>query len=83
MQILSLIWGILAILGMLIGFIPCLGAYNWINIPFAALGLIFSIIAVVNANPGESKSSGTAGLIMCASAVIFGVFRLMLGGGIL
>lgn len=83
MQILSLIWGILSILGMLIGFIPCLGAYNWINIPFAALGLIFSIIAVVNANPGESKSSGTAGLIMCASAVIFGVFRLMLGGGIL
>lgn len=83
MQILSLIWGIFSILGMLVGFIPCLGAYNWINIPFAALGLVFSIIAVVNEKPGESKSSGTAGLIMCASAIIFGVFRLMLGGGVL
>ncbi|HMQ68177.1 MAG TPA: hypothetical protein PKA90_04055 [Ignavibacteria bacterium] len=83
MQIISLIWGILAILGMLIGFIPCLGAYNWLNIPFAAIGLIISIIAVVNEKPGESKSSGTAGIIMCASAIIFGVFRLMLGGGIL
>jgi len=82
MQFISLIWGILAVVGMLIGFIPCLGAYNWINIPFAAIGLIISIISVVNANPGESKNSGTSGIVMCAAALIFGVIRLSLGGGI-
>ncbi len=82
MQILSLFWGILSIIGMLIGFIPCLGAYNWINIPFAAIGFILSIISIVNAGPGESKSTGTAGLIMCAGAMIFGLIRLTIGGGV-
>ncbi|HMS65174.1 MAG TPA: hypothetical protein PKD83_07970 [Ignavibacteria bacterium] len=83
MQIISLIWGILAVIGMLIGFIPCLGAYNWINIPFAAVGLIISIIAAINADPLDSKSSATAGIVMCGFAVVFGIIRLMLGGGLL
>lgn len=82
MQFISLLWGILAVVGMLIGFIPCFGAYNWINIPFAAVGLIISIISVVNSNPGESKNSGTAGIVMCAAALIFGGIRLSMGGGI-
>ncbi len=82
MQFISLIWGIISIAGMLVGFIPCLGAYNWINIPFAAVGLIISIISIVNAKPGESKGSGTAGLIMCLGALIFGAIRLAMGGGI-
>ena len=33
----TLAWGILAICGMFIGFIPCLGSLNWLNIPFADL----------------------------------------------
>ncbi len=82
MQIISLIWGILSVLGMLFGFIPCLGAYNWINIPFAAVGLIFSIIAAVNADPNSSKSSSVAGIVMCGFAIIFGLIRLSIGGGI-
>jgi hypothetical protein len=83
MQIISLIWGILAVIGMLIGFIPCLGAYNWINIPFAVVGLIISIIAALNADPLDSKSSATAGIVMCSVAIAFGLARLALGGGIL
>src|SRR5262249_22255616 len=43
MQVLSLIWGLLALLGMFIGIIPCLGALNWLNIPFAVAGLIVSL----------------------------------------
>jgi hypothetical protein len=82
MKFLSLIWGILALIGMIIGFIPCFGAYNWINIPFAAVGLILSIIAIVNSRPDESKGSATAGLILCAAAMIFGLIRLLLGGGV-
>jgi len=83
MKIISLFWGILSVIGMLIGFIPCLGAYNWINIPFASVGLIISIIAAINSDPNESKSSAIAGILMCGFAVIFGIIRLTLGGGII
>jgi hypothetical protein len=46
MQTLSLVWGILAILGMLVAFFPCLGSLNWLNIPFAVAGVIVSVIAL-------------------------------------
>lgn len=72
MKIIGLILGILAALGMLLAFIPLLGWLNWINIPFAIVGLIFSAI---------SKSKG--GTVLCAVAVIFGMIRLALGGGII
>ena len=45
MQILSLVWGILSILGLGIAFVPCLGSLNWMNIPFAIVGLIMSFVA--------------------------------------
>ena len=82
MKIISLIWGILAVLGMILGFIPCLGAYNWINIPFAAVGLIISIIAAVNSDKDSSNSSAVSGIVMCSIAIIFGIIRLVIGGGI-
>ena len=82
MQVLSLIWGILAIGGMFVGFIPCLGALNWLNIPFAGLGIIVSAIALGTAGE-EPKGGSIAGLICCGFAVLIGLFRLVLGGGIL
>ena len=71
MQTIGRIFGILAIIGMLIGMIPLLGWLNWFNIPLAILGLILSII-------GKSKG----GIIICVVAIFFGIFRLPLGGGI-
>lgn len=82
MQTLSLIWGILAIMGMLVGFIPCLGALNWLNIPFAGIGIIFSALAM-GATRNPNKGSAVAGLICCIVAVVIGIFRLAMGGGIL
>ena len=41
LSILSLIWGILAIIGMAVAIIPFLGALNYLNIPFAVLGIAF------------------------------------------
>ena len=79
----SLVFGILALLGMLVGFIPCFGALNWINIPFAFIGLIVSIVALSNNREAKSKNGALAGLIMCLCAMFFGLFRLFLGGGIL
>jgi hypothetical protein len=72
MKIIGLILGILSALGMLLAFIPLLGWLNWINIPFAIIGLIFSVI---------SKSKG--GTVLCIVAIIFGMIRLALGGGII
>lgn len=82
MKTASLVIGILAILGLLLGFIPCLGAFNWLNIPFAVLGLILGIVALNKVVPGESKSAATAGVVMCAIAIALGILRLILGGGI-
>jgi hypothetical protein len=65
MQVLSLIWGILAIVGMVVGFFPCLGALNWINIPFSGLGIIISGIALGTAgdNPPDSPSKKLKDLV--------------------
>ncbi|MGH9673492.1 MAG: hypothetical protein ACRD44_09950 [Bryobacteraceae bacterium] len=81
MQTLSLVWGILALAGMLVAFFPCLGSLNWLNIPFAVVGLIVSVVALAGARPG-SKGGATAGVICCSIAILFGLLRLIAGGGI-
>ena len=81
MHILGLIWGILAVIGMVIGFFPCLGALNWLNIPFAGIGLIISAIATASANE-QTKNTATTALILNGIAVAVGIFRLILGGGV-
>lgn len=81
MKTASLVMGILSIFGMLFGFIPCLGAFNWINIPFALIGLVISIVAYTQED-GLPKNNATAGIIMCGIAAFFGLIRLFLGGGI-
>jgi hypothetical protein len=81
MQVLSLVWGILAVLGMLVAFFPCLGSFNWLNIPFAGLGLIISVIALVTAKEAK-KGSAIAGIVLCGIAVLFGIIRLVAGGGV-
>jgi hypothetical protein len=45
MQMVSLIWGILALVGMLVAFVPFFGALNRLLIPFAVVGAIVSAIA--------------------------------------
>ena len=81
MQVLSLVWGILAGVGMLIGFIPCLGALNWLNIPFAGVGFLLSIIAFATTKE-DSKGGSIAGIIICGVAMLFGLIRLIVGGGV-
>ncbi len=82
MQTLSLLWGLLAIFGMLVAFFPCLGALNWVNIPFAVIGLVISIAAYATGAEGN-KGGSLTGLVCCAIAVVFGGVRLILGGGVL
>ena len=82
MLTLSLVWGLLAFVGMLVGFFPCLGSLNWLNIPFSAVGLIVSIVAVANSKEPQ-KGGGIAGIVLCAAAVLLGFLRLVVGGGVL
>ncbi|MBP7791749.1 MAG: hypothetical protein KA120_01670 [Candidatus Goldbacteria bacterium] len=83
MQLVSLIWGILALIGMLVGLIPFLGMLNWFNIPFAGIGLLISIIVFASTVEGKNKSGSVTGIICCGIAVLFGMIRLFIGGGII
>lgn len=72
MKTIGRIFGVLSLIGLFLGFIPLLGWLNWLNIPFAVIGLVFSLIG---------KSRGAT--IICLVAIFLGVFRLTLGGGII
>lgn len=79
MQVIGLIIGIISIIGMFIFFLPLLGALNWINIPFAIVGLFINIISIINA---ERKGLSVAGIALCSIAIVVGTGRLKLGCGI-
>lgn len=80
MQVLSLIWGILALVGMLVAFMPLFGALNWINIPFAIIGVMISSAALGRSRE-EPKGMSIAGLVCCTLAVLVGMIRLVMGVG--
>lgn len=82
MQTAGLIFGILSIIGMLVGFIPCLGALNWLNIPFAVIGLIISAIGYSTSSKDEPNGKAIAGIVLCGFAALFGIIRLIAGGGL-
>ena len=81
MPMLSLIWGILALAGMVVAFFPCLGSLNWLNIPFSLVGVVIGVIAMGQSAPGK-KGTAMTGTIMSAVAAILGFIRLVLGGGV-
>ena len=72
MNSLGRIFGVIALLGLIIGFIPLFGWLNWFNIPFAIIGLVFSVL-------GKSSGSKT----ICLVAIFLGLLRLLLGGGLI
>ncbi|MFB3827481.1 MAG: hypothetical protein ACE15B_11965 [Bryobacteraceae bacterium] len=82
MQALCAIWGVLAALGMLVAFFPCLGALNWLNVPFALAGLVISAVTLTSARE-TSRSGAMAGVVLCGIASVLGILRLFLGGGVL
>ena len=81
LRVLSLVWGILSILGMLVAFVPCFGWLNWAVIPFALVGLVISGLAYVGSFQ-DRRGGPIIGLITCSTAVVFGIMRLMVGGGV-
>jgi len=82
MGLISLLWGIFAMLWMVLALIPLLGWGNWFLIPFAAVGAIIAAIGIAVTAPGQRGRAKT-GLILNAIVIVVGIFRLGLGGGII
>lgn len=68
----SLVIGAVALLLVILAFIPLLGAANWIIVPLAIVGLAIGAV-----------SGKTSGRNLNLVVVGIGVVRLWLGGGIL
>jgi hypothetical protein len=68
----SLVIGSLALILVILAFIPLLGAANWIIVPMAVIGLVFGVL-----------SDKTSGRNLNLVVIGIGVIRLWLGGGIL
>ena len=71
MNTLSVIIGIIALIGALVGFIPLLGWFNWLVIPLAVVGLVIGFL-----------SDGTSGRNINLVVVLLAAFRLTIGFGI-
>jgi hypothetical protein len=80
-KLVGFILGLISLIGWAVALIPLLGWLNWIFIPLAVLGLVFSIIGVFI--PIPPRSLGIAGIIMCLIVIILGFIRLKMGCGII
>lgn len=82
MGLVSVLWGIFAMLWMLLALVPLLGWGNWFVIPFAAVGAIIAAIAMLfttAAHRGRAKT----GLVLNGIVIVVAVIRLHLGGGVI
>ena len=75
--------GIIAISLMLIGFIPCLGWLNYLNLTLSFITVILCIVALASAKTDHARSSALVGLGLVVVAICAGIGRLILGGGCL
>lgn len=76
MQTLSLVWGVLALVGMVVFSIPCLRLLNWVNVPFAALGLGVAMLTMVTSK-ADRKGPALMGLACCGLAILVGVYWIV------
>lgn len=81
LQLVALIWGLLAGFGMLFGLIPLLGWTNWLSIPVSSMGLIFGIVAAC-AGRDPNKADALIGTGCCVIAVGVSIVRLVIGFGV-
>ena len=82
MGLISLIWGIFAMMWMLVALVPLLGWGNWFLIPFAAVGAVIAAIGIALTSR-EHRGRAKAGLILNAIVMVVAIARLHLGGGLI
>jgi len=81
----GLIIGIIVIIAMIIGYIPCLGWTFWVTLPVAFVGLILSIVGLIQETDryNQNKTPATVGLVLNLITLVFGFIRWAIGGFIL
>lgn len=82
MGLISLLWGIFSMCWMVVALIPLLGWGNWFLIPFAAVGAVIGAIGVLF-TPSGRNGRAKAGLLLNGIAIVVGIVRLGLGGGVI
>lgn len=82
MGLISIVWGICALLWMLLALIPLLGWMNWLMIPFAVIGAIIAAIGMAMSAAGR-RGRALTGLLLNLAAIVVGSMRLGLGGGLI
>ena len=82
MGLISLLWGMFAMVWMVIALIPLLGWGNWFLIPFAAVGAVIGAIGIA-VTRSENRGRAKAGLVLNGIVIIVGIVRLSLGGGVI
>ncbi|MDI9238291.1 hypothetical protein QLQ15_05115 [Lysobacter sp. LF1] len=82
MGLISLIWGIVAMILMLFALIPFLGIANWLVIPFAAVGAIIAALGILFTSPGNRGRAKT-GLVLNGIVIVVAIVRLNLGFGLI
>ena len=80
MGVISLLWGIVAMVLMFIGLVPLLGWSNWLIIPFAGVGAIIAAVGIALTSR-EKRGRAKAGLVLNALVMVIAAIRLSLGGG--
>jgi hypothetical protein len=82
MGLISIVWGIVALLWMVLALIPLLGWGNWFLIPFAVVGAIIAAIGVIFSRTGH-RGRAKAGLVLNGLVIVVAIVRLHLGGGVI
>lgn len=82
MGLISVVWGIFAMLWMLLALVPLLGWGNWFLIPFAVVGAIIAALGAVFSRPGHRGRAKT-GLVLNVLVIVVAIVRLHLGGGVI
>jgi hypothetical protein len=72
LNLVSVVIGLVALVFAAVAFLPLLGWANWLVVPLAVVGAAIGMM-----------SRGSAGRNLNIFVIIVGVFRLILGGGIL
>jgi hypothetical protein len=83
MKIVSIVLGILGFLFLLPGLIPCFGSLNYINLFFSTPGLVIAFYYYINADAAGRDTNTKVAMFLNLVAVVVGIVRLTMGGGIL
>ena len=80
MSLMTLAWGVLAYAAMVIGLLPVLAGLNWFTVPFAGLGVVLSLVALLIYR-GRRDGAPIAALVCNLIAMTIGLLRLRGGFG--